>query len=107
MAYKEASVQGTSSVTTYATLYSTASDKQAVISSLIICNTSSSNATYRIAVMSTAGTPSAADWRVYDSTIAGNDTVALTLGLAMQGNRFIRVSSSTNAVTFAAEIAEF
>lgn len=107
MAYKEAEVQGTSSTSTYATLYSTGPDKTAVISSIIICNTSSSNATYRIGIMGTAGTPSAANWRVYDSTISGNDTVSLTLGIAMQSNRFIRVSSSTNAVTFAAEIAEF
>jgi hypothetical protein len=38
---------------------------------------------------------------VYQATIAGNDTVALTLGLTMDPtNRYMNVSSSANTVNF-------
>lgn len=102
----EAEVQGTAALTTYATLYSTGAATRAVISTIGICNTSSTAATYRIAVMGSAGTPAAANWRVYDATIAGNDTVALTLGLTIDTTRYVRVSSSATTVTFFAGVSE-
>jgi len=38
---------------------------------------------------------------VFQATIAGNDTVALTLGLTMDPtNRYMNVSSSANTVNF-------
>lgn len=104
--YKHSSVQGTASTGTYATLYNTSASTQAVISSILITNTSSSTVTYRIGIMATAGTPSASDWVVYDSVVAGNDVVCLTLGIALGNSEFIRVSSSANTVTFNAFVSE-
>jgi hypothetical protein len=104
--YKHQSVQGTAGVTTYATLYNTGASTQAVISTLLITNTTSSSQTYRVAIMSSAGTPAAADWIVYDSVVAGNDVICLTLGIAMGNSEFIRVSSSANTVTFSAFVSE-
>ena len=105
-AYKNFGVQGTAGTSTYATLYNTSASTTAVISSIVICNTSSSAATYRIAIMGSAGTPAATDWVVYDATIAGNDTVALTLGIALGNTKYIRISSSANTVTFSAYVSE-
>lgn len=105
-AYKHNSVQGTAAVGTYATLYNTGASTQAVISTILVTNTAATTATYRIAIMGSAGTPSAADWLVYDSVVAGNDTIALTLGIAMGNNEFVRVSSSANTVTFSAFVSE-
>jgi hypothetical protein len=104
--YKNAQVQGTASTSTYATLYSTGASTRAVISSILICNTAALQATYRIAVMGSAGTPSASEWIVYDTTVAANDTTALSLGIALNNTQFIRVSSSAITVTFMANIAE-
>lgn len=107
-AYKEASVQGTASTSTYATLYDTsAASTTAVVGTIVVCNTAASAATYRIAVMDSAGTPAATDWRVYDASVSPNDTVFLQVGLSLQNARYIRVSSSATTVTFAAEVAEF
>lgn len=104
--YMDVSVQGTASVTTYATLYdTTASGVSAVVSRILVCNTAGTAATFRIAVMTTAGTPAAADWRYYDVTVLGNDTLELP-GLALQNGRYVRVSSSANTVTFAIELSE-
>ena len=54
--YKSAQLQGTASVSTYGTLYSTGASTSAVISSIVVCNTSASAVTYRIGLMGSAGT---------------------------------------------------
>ena len=74
-----------------------------IISSIVVCNTSSSAATYSIAINTATATYVAGKYVVYQATIAGNDTVALTLGLVLDPtNRFLNVSSSTTAVNFSA-----
>ena len=104
--YKNAQLQGTAAVTTYGTLYNTGGATTAVISSILITNTAASSATYRIGIMATAGTPAAAEWLVYGSTVAANDTTCLTLGITLGNTQYIRVSSSANTVTFSAYISE-
>lgn len=105
-AYKYAQVQGTASTGTYATLYTTPAATQAVISSLVITNQASSDVTVRIGLDTTAGTPGASEWLVYDAVIAGNDTVALTLGVTLDAEKFVRVSSSANTCNFSAFLSE-
>jgi len=104
--YKYSQIQGTASTGTYATLYTTPAATQAVISSLVITNQSSSSVTVRIGLDATAGTPSASEWLVYDAAIAGNDTVALTLGVALDAAKFVRVSSSATTCNFTAFLSE-
>lgn len=105
-AYKYAQVQGTASTGTYATLYTTPAATQAVISSLVITNQASSDVTVRIGLDTTAGTPGASEWLVYDAVIAGNDTVALTLGVTLDAEKFVRVSSSADTCNFSAFLSE-
>ena len=105
-AYKYAQVQGTASTGTYATLYTTPASTEAVISSLVITNQSSSAITVRIGLDATAGTPGASEWLVYDAAIAGNDTVALTLGVTLDAEKFVRVSSSADTCNFSAFLSE-
>lgn len=103
--FKNAQLQGTSSVSTYASLYSTTASTTAVVS-MIICNTATTDATYRIAIMTTEGTPAAANWVAYDSIVAANDTVSLNIGMTLGNSQYIRVSSSANTVSFTAFISE-
>jgi hypothetical protein len=104
--YKNAQVQGTAGVGTYATLYNTASATTAVISTIAVCTTASAQATYRIGIMGSAGTPAAANWLVYDTTVAANDTTMITVGSTLGNSQFVRVSSSANTVTFTAFVSE-
>jgi hypothetical protein len=106
MAYKTVQIQGTSGVTTYATLYSTPAATEAIISTIAICNTAASSATYRIGIMGSAGTPGAAEWLVHGGTVSANDTVFLTVGITLDPQKFIRISSSANTVTFSAFVSE-
>ena len=109
--YKNAQLQGTASLSTYGTLYTTAtasvSSGTAVISSIVVTNTASASKQYRVAIMDApVGTPAAANWIVYDATVAGNDAVALTLGVTLGVSQYIRVSSTDNTVTFSAYLSE-
>ena len=105
-AYKYSQVQGTAGTSTYATLYTTPAATEAVISSIVITNQSSSAVTVRIGLDTTAGTPGASEWLVYDAAIAGNDTVALTLGVTLDAEKFVRVSSSADTCNFTAFLSE-
>lgn len=105
-AYKLSQVQGTASVGTYSTLYNTPASTQAVVSSLVITNQASSDVTVRVGMAGSASTPGASEWLVYDAVVAGNDTVALTLGITMPANEFIRVSSSASTCNFSAFYSE-
>lgn len=105
-AYKPAQVQGTAGVTTYATLYNAPASTEAIISTIVICNTAGSSATYRIGLDDTDGTPGASEWLVYGATVEANDTIALTLGICLDAGKYIRVSSSANTVTFSAFVSE-
>jgi hypothetical protein len=104
--YKYAQVQGTADTSTFATLYETPAATEAVISSLVITNQSSSAVTVRIGMDASAGTPDASEFLVYDAAVAGNDTVALTLGVTMDPEKFIRVSSSASVCNFSAFLSE-
>ena len=105
-AYKPSQVQGTAGVSTYATLYNVPSSTEAIISTIVVCNTAAATATYRIGLDDTAGTPGASEWLVYDATIGANDSVCLTLGICLDAGKYIRVSSSANTVTFSAFVSE-
>ena len=74
-----------------------------IISSIVVCNTSTSSATYSLAINTASATYAAGRYVVYQATIAGNDTVALTLGLVMDPtNRYLNGSSSASTVNFSA-----
>jgi hypothetical protein len=105
-AYKPAQVQGTTDVDTYETLYETPASTEAIISTIVICNTAGVSATYRIGLDTSAGTPGASEWLVYDATVSANDSIALTLGVCLDAGKYIRVSSSADTVTFSAFVSE-
>jgi hypothetical protein len=104
--YKYSQVQGTSSTGTYATLYTTPASTEAVISSLVICNQSSSSITIRVGLDTTEGTPGQDEFLIYDAAVAGNDTVALSLGIALDAGKYVRVSSSADTCSFSAFVSE-
>jgi hypothetical protein len=56
--------------------------------------------------MASVGTPAAANWLIYDATVAANDSTFITVGVALAAGDVIRVSSSANTVTFTAMVAE-
>lgn len=106
IAYKSAQVAGTAAASTYSTLYFTDTGKTAVVSTLGVCNTASTAATVRIGMANAAGTPAANEWLVYDRSVPANDTLLLTIGLAMQTGEYLRISSSASTCAFFASVSE-
>jgi len=104
--YKNSRVQGTASTSTYATLYTVPATKSAVISTISISNQASTDATYRIGIVDSDIDPTVTDWLVYDSTVAGNDSTFVTVGITLTAGQYLKISSSANTTTFMCFISE-
>ena len=76
---------------------------QAVVSTITVCNTAATAATFRIAINTTSSFPVTAGYLVYGATVPANDTVTLTLGVTMDAtNNRLLVSASANTVAVSA-----
>lgn len=95
-------VAGSGTISTYSTLYQVPALTSAIVSTITICNQTSTAMNYRIGLASSAVDPSVNEFLAYGATVAANDTVALTLGITLQAGKFLRVSSSTASSSFVA-----
>lgn len=98
---------GTAAASTYALLYAVPTSTTTVISTIVVCNTASTAATYRISLSSASATPTQAEHIVYGTTIPANDSAFLTVGVTMstvspQNVKWLMVSSSASTVSFSA-----
>lgn len=93
--------QSAPSSTSNVDLYTVGSGKQAIVSTLVIANTTSSSATTRVFVRKAGATANAATAVMYDVTIGANSHNAFTEGWAMDATDVVTVQSSVgNALTF-------
>jgi hypothetical protein len=95
--------QSNPSATTEDILYTVPSSTQSVVSSVTICNQAATSATFRIAVRPSAdSTTIGKHYLVYGTTIAGNDTIVLTIGVTLAASDKILVYPSTSNLSFSA-----
>jgi hypothetical protein len=92
--------QSAPSATTNTDIYTVGAGKQTIVSTITVCNRAATSSTYRIAVRPAGATLANQHYIAYDSTIVGNDTIALTLGLSLATTDVITVYSSTTNLTF-------
>lgn len=85
--------------TTATTLYTVPAATSAVCSTLSICNQGVS-ATVRVAVRPAGAGLSASQYIVYDAVVNANDTLFLTIGIALSATDVVTVYSSTATVSF-------
>jgi hypothetical protein len=84
-------------------LYTVPAATQAVVSSVIVCNRSSSaTATFRISASFTGTATAPKDYIYYDLILGQNDTFIATIGLTLGATDKIRVYSSTANLSFTA-----
>ena len=84
-------------------LYTVPSSTSAVLSTVVICNTSASARTFRVAVVSSsATTPTAANALAYDTALPPNETIVMTMGVTLGASYCLKVYGSTTDVTFTA-----
>lgn len=101
-------LDGNAALGTPLTLYtaSAVANTSTVVSTLVICNASAVNYTYRVAI-STSTAFQTSGYLVFEAPIAGNDTIFLTLGVTLDPSaRYLLVSSSNASVKFSAFGAE-
>jgi hypothetical protein len=87
--------------TNNANLYTVPASTEAVISSLIIANTTGTAATCRVFVRINAAAAAASNAILYDASVAANSVATFTLGITVDATDVITVQSGTaNALTF-------
>jgi hypothetical protein len=83
-------------------LYLVPASTEAVVSTIVVCNREAANNTFRIATKTDNSAVANTDYVAYDTVIAGNDTITLTLGITLQAAAEISVGASDANVTFQA-----
>ena len=90
----------------YTTLYTVPASTQAIFSAINVCNTASTDATFRIAFRPGGAALEDKNHIIYDATIAGNDTYMINQGMSMGAADILSVWASTASVCFIGFYAE-
>lgn len=72
------------------------------MSTVTVCNQSSTAGSYRIAVRVAGGALAASQYIAYDVSLSGNATDTLTLGLTLGATDVITIYASSATMSFAA-----
>lgn len=91
--------QVNASSNTTATLYTVPSTSSAVISTVAVCNQSSTT-TFFIAVQPGGATLSSKHYIMYNTTLPANDTMNITIGITLSPTDVISVRSTSTSVSF-------
>lgn len=94
--------QSAPSATTATDLYTVGASKQAVISTLVVCNRGATATTFRIAVRPDGTALANSHYIAYDVAIAANDSTNLTLGLTADASDVVTVYAGNANLTFSA-----
>jgi hypothetical protein len=95
--------QSAPSTTSNADLYTVPASTSAIVSTLVIANTTTSDATARVFVRVAAAAAAASNAIVYDVSVPANGFITLTLGITLATTDVITVRTGTaNALTFQA-----
>lgn len=92
--------QSAPGATTPTDLYTVPSATETIVSSLVITNRAATAATYRVSVSANGAALANEQYLVYDATINGNDTIALSLGITIDATDKIRVYASSANLSF-------
>jgi hypothetical protein len=92
--------QSNPSATTPTTLYTVPPATQTVVSTVTVCNQTSTAGTYRIAVRVGGGALAASQYVAYDVSLPGNASDTLTLGLTLGAADVITVFASAATFSF-------
>lgn len=103
MAYKVVQAQGTA----LTDLYTVPSGKNAIISSLTVCNYGTATVSYDLRVRPAGATAADIHYLAAGVSIPENQTAFITAGIALGTADVVSVQSTGTAVTFMAFVNEF
>lgn len=85
---------------TGATLYTAGAGVSTVVSTLAVCNTTSGQLTFRVAVIPNGGSLSSSRYIAYESKVASNDTNFITVGITLESGASIYVYNGTVGIAY-------
>jgi len=94
--------QSNPAAVTATALYTVPASKEAVVSSISVCNLASSSATYRIAIRPAGASLANQHYVAYDVTVGASDTTIITAGFTVATTDVITVYASTANIAFSA-----
>jgi hypothetical protein len=88
------------SATTATAVYTVPSATSAVVSSITVCERGGSAGTFRLAVRPNGATLANEHYIVYDTVIAANDSIILTIGLTLDAADVLEAYASSANMSF-------
>lgn len=92
--------QSNPTVTTNTNIYTVPSATSAVLSTITICNQTTSQQSYRIAIRPAGATLASQHYIAYDVPIQASDTTALTLGITLAATDVVTIYASSGSMSF-------
>ena len=86
--------------TTATTLYTVPSLTSTVCSTISVCNTGGTSATFRIALRQAGATLATKHYISYDTTVGANDTVFISIGCTLATTDVVTVYASNANLSF-------
>jgi hypothetical protein len=90
--------QSAPSSTAIANVYTVPSATNTVISTLMICNRATVNASYNIAIQPAGAALGNQHYIAFNSVVPANDSIALTIGMALAATDNVAVQANTTGV---------
>ncbi len=85
---------------TTTTLYTVPTYSQTVVSTITICNTGNTSATYRVSVCPGGVGVTTSNYLVYDNALNATDSTFLTIGMTLATTDVVRVYASSSNLGF-------
>lgn len=92
--------QSKPSAATLTAAYTVPGATSAVISTIVVCNQSSTETAFRISIAVGGAADTASQYIAYDAPIDGNDTVTITIGISLAATDVIRVYNTLATCSF-------
>jgi hypothetical protein len=92
--------QSNPSAATPTDIYTVPSDTSAVISTINICNQSANGSQFNIAVRPAGASLISKHYIAYNTAVAANDSVSLTIGVTLATTDVITVTANNASVSF-------
>jgi glucose-6-phosphate dehydrogenase assembly protein OpcA len=92
--------QSNPSATTLTDCYTVPSATSAVISSLVVCNRSTTATSFRIAIRKAGASIANEHYIYYDVAIGGNDTFIATVGITLEATDVVSVYATLATLSF-------
>lgn len=83
-------------------LITVGASKSHIVNTLVVCNTNSTDTTFRVHARIAGAAVAVGNALVYDAPISANDTITLTLGTTLAATDVLSTRSLAGGVTFTA-----